>query len=77
MIALLRSDAYRVLRSRWFWAFVVAMAILTFAPALLMRWTNMGPTSFDRLIGSGVSLGGVEDPLCLHGSCRGHGRGRI
>lgn len=60
MIALLRSDAYHVLRSRWFWAFVVAMAILTFAPALLMRWTSMGPTSFDRLIGSGVSLGGVE-----------------
>lgn len=60
MTALLRADAYRVLRSRWVWAFVVAMTLIIFAPALLMRWTGMGPVSFDRLTGSAVSLGGTE-----------------
>lgn len=60
MIPLLRSDAYRVLRSRWIWVVFALMAFLTFAPALLMRWTNMGPVAFDSLTGSALSLGGIE-----------------
>ena len=60
MIALLRSDAYRILRSRWIWVVLALVAFLTFAPALLMRWTNMGPAVFDSLTGSALSLGGIE-----------------
>ena len=60
MIALLRADAYRIARSRWAWAFVVTVALIIFAPALLMRWTGMGPVAFDRLTGSALSLGGME-----------------
>ena len=60
MIALLRSDAYRVLHGRWVWALAAAVAVLSFAPALLMRWTNMGPVTFDTLTGSALSLGGIE-----------------
>lgn len=60
MIALLRSDAYRVVRSRWAWVILALVALLTFAPALLMRWTSMGPVAFDSLTGSALSLGGIE-----------------
>lgn len=60
MIALLRSDAYRVLRSRWVRAVAAVVAFLTLAPALLMRWTGMGPVAFDSLTGSALSLGGCE-----------------
>ena len=60
MTGLLRSDAYRVLHSRWLWAFAAAVAFLQLAPALLMRWTGMGPASFDTLTGSALSLGGIE-----------------
>ena len=60
MIALLRSDAYRVLRSRWIWVVVAIVTFLTLAPALLMRWTHMGPVAFDNLTGSALSLGGCE-----------------
>lgn len=59
-MALLRSDAYRVLRSRWVWVVVSIIALLTFAPALLMRWTHMGPVVFDRVCGSALSLSGIE-----------------
>lgn len=60
MIALLRSDAYRVLHSRWLWVVVAIVTFLMLAPALLMRWTGMGPTFFDNLTGSALSLGGIE-----------------
>lgn len=60
MTALLRSDAYRVLHSRWIWVAVAIVTFLTLAPALLMRWTNMGPVAFDSITGSALSLGGVE-----------------
>lgn len=60
MIALLRSDAYRVLHGRWIWVTVAIVTFLTLAPALLMRWTNMGPVAFDSITGSALSLGGVE-----------------
>ena len=60
MIALLRSDAYRVLHSRWIWVVVAIVTFLTLAPALLMRWTNMGPVAFDSITGSALSLGGCE-----------------
>ena len=60
MMALLRSDAYRVARSRWLWVFAAAVTFLQLAPALLMRWTRMGPEAFDNLTGSALSLGGIE-----------------
>ena len=60
MIALLRSDAYRVLHGRWIWVVVAIVAFLTLVPALLMRWTHMGPAAFDTLTGSALSLGGIE-----------------
>lgn len=60
MIALLRSDAYRVLHSRWIWVVVAIVTFLTFAPALLMRWTGMGPVAFDSITGSALSLSGCE-----------------
>ena len=60
MTALLRSDAYRVLHSRWIWVAVAIVTFLTLAPALLMRWTNMGPVAFDSITGSALSLGRVE-----------------
>lgn len=60
MTALLRSDAYRVLHGRWIWVVVAIVTFLTLAPALLMRWTHMGPVAFDNLTGSALSLGGCE-----------------
>ena len=60
MMGLLRSDAYRVLHSRWIWAFAAAVAFLQLASALLMRWTGMGPIAFDTLTGSALSLGGIQ-----------------
>ena len=60
MIALLRSDAYRVLRSRWIWAVAAIVAFLTLAPALMMRWTNMGPICYDNLTGSALTMSGVQ-----------------
>lgn len=60
MTALLRSDAHRVLRSRWTWVVVILITLLTFAPSLLMRWTSLGPTLFDDLTGSALSFGGSE-----------------
>ena len=60
MIALLRSDAYRVLRSRWIWGVAVIVAFLLLAPALMMRWTNMGPVFYDDLTGSALTMTGVQ-----------------
>ena len=60
MIALLRSDAYRVLRSRWIWAVAAIVAFLLLAPALMMRWTSMGPVSYDDLTGSALAMTGVQ-----------------
>ena len=59
-MALLRSDAYRVLRSRWIWAVAAIVAFLTLAPALMMRWTNMGPICYDNLTGSALTMSGVQ-----------------
>ena len=60
MIALLRSDAYRVLRSRWIWGAAAIVAFLLLAPALMMRWTGMGPISYDDLTGSALTMTGVQ-----------------
>ncbi|MDO4429389.1 MAG: hypothetical protein Q4B91_07860 [Atopobiaceae bacterium] len=60
MIALLRSDAYRVLHSRWIWGVVAIVAFLLLAPALMMRWTNMGPIHYDDLTGSALPMTGVQ-----------------
>ncbi len=60
MIALLRSDAYRVLHSRWIWATAGIVAFLLLAPALVMRWTSMGPVSYDDLTGSALPMTGVQ-----------------
>ena len=60
MIALLRSDAYRVLRSRWIWVFAAFVAFLLFAPAVMMRSTDMGPIRYDDLTGSALSMGSIR-----------------
>ncbi|MCR8908658.1 hypothetical protein NW198_08540 [Thermophilibacter sp. ET337] len=60
MIALLRSDAYRVLHSRWIWATAGIVAFLLLAPALVMRWASMGPVSYDDLTGSALPMTGVQ-----------------
>ena len=60
MIALLRSDAYRVLHSRWIWGVVAIVTFLLFAPALMMRWTSMGPVFYDDLTGSALAMTGVQ-----------------
>lgn len=60
MIALLRSDAYRVLHSRWIWGVAAIVAFLLFAPALMMRWTNMGPIYYDDLTSSALTMGGIQ-----------------
>ena len=60
MIALLRSDAYRVLRSRWIWGAAAIVALLLLAPALMMRWTGMGPVRYDDLTGSALAMTGVQ-----------------
>ena len=60
MIALLRSDAYRVLRSRWIWGVVAIVAFLLLAPALMMRWTSMGPVRYDDLTNSALAMTGVQ-----------------
>lgn len=60
MIALLRSDAYRVLHSRWIWVVAAIVAFLLLAPALMMRWTSMGPVSYDDLTGSALPMTGVQ-----------------
>lgn len=60
MIALLRSDLYRIARSRWVWVVLAALTLLTIAPAVLMRVTDMGPDAFDSLTSSALGLGGVE-----------------
>ena len=60
MIALLRSDAYRVLRSRWVWGVVAIVAFLLLAPALMMRWASMGPVFYDDLTGSALAMTGVQ-----------------
>ena len=59
-MALLRSDAYRVLRSRWIWGAAAIVALLLLAPAVMMRWTGMGPVRYDDLTGSALSMGGVQ-----------------
>lgn len=58
MMALLRADAYRVLHSRWPWVIAGVAALLTLAPALLMRWAAVGPTVYDGLTVSALSLNG-------------------
>ena len=60
MIALLRSDAYRVLRSRWIWGVAAIVALLLLAPAVMMRWTGMGPVCYDDLTGSALAMGGIR-----------------
>ena len=60
MIALLRSDAYRVLRSRWIWGVVAIVAFLLLAPALMMRWTSMGPIYYDDLTSSALTMSGIQ-----------------
>ena len=60
MIALLRSDAYRVLRSRWIWGAAAIVALLLLAPAVMMRWTDMGPICYDNLTGSALTMSGVQ-----------------
>ena len=60
MIALLRSDAFRVLRSRWIWAVAAIVAFLLLAPALMMRWTSLGPIYYDDLTGSALAMTGVQ-----------------
>ena len=60
MIALLRSDAYRVLRSRWIWGAAAIVALLLLAPAVMMRWTGMGPVRYDDLTGSALAMTGVQ-----------------
>lgn len=60
MIALLRSDAYRVLHSRWIWAVAAIVAFLLLAPGLMMRWTSMGPISYDDLTGSALPMNGIQ-----------------
>ncbi|MGQ5427269.1 hypothetical protein ACULPM_09600 [Thermophilibacter sp. ZX-H3] len=60
MIALLRSDAYRVLRSRWIWGAAAIVALLLLAPALMMRWTSMGPIFYDGLTSSALAMGGIQ-----------------
>ena len=60
MIALLRSDAYRVLRSRWIWGVAAIVAFLLLAPALMMRWTSMGPIFYDDLTSSALTMSGIQ-----------------
>ena len=60
MIALLRSDAYRVLRSRWIWGAAAIVALLLLAPAVMMRWTGMGPIFYDGLTSSALAMTGVQ-----------------
>lgn len=60
MIALLRSDAYRVLHSRWIWVLAAIVAFLLFAPALMMRWANMGPIYYDDLTSSALTMSGIQ-----------------
>ena len=60
MIALLRSDAYRVLHSRWIWGAAAIVAFLLLAPALMMRWTGMGPVCYDDLTGSALAMTGAQ-----------------
>ena len=60
MIALLRSDAYRVLHSRWIWVVAAIVAFLLLAPALMMRWTSMGPIYYDDLTSSALAMTGVQ-----------------
>lgn len=65
MTALLRSDVHRILHTRWPWVVLAIVVLLTFAPALLMRWTSMGPAIFDSLTSSAVSLIGIKVPIAL------------
>ena len=60
MIALLRSDAYRILHSRWIWVVAAIVAFLLFAPAFMMRWTNMGPIYYDDLTSSALTMSGIQ-----------------
>lgn len=60
MIALLRSDAYRVLHSRWIWGVAVIVAFLLLAPGLMMRWTSMGPIYYDDLTSSALTMSGIQ-----------------
>lgn len=60
MISLLRSDAYRVLRSRWIWGVAAIVAFLLLAPALMMRWTSMGPIYYDDLTSSALTMSGIQ-----------------
>ena len=60
MIALLRSDSYRVLRSRWIWAVAAIVAFLLLAPALMMRLTSMGPVCYDDLTSSALAMSGIQ-----------------
>ena len=60
MTSLLRSDAYRVLHSRWIWVVAAIVVFLLSAPALMMRWTSMGPIYYDDLTGSALAMTGVQ-----------------
>ncbi len=60
MISLLRSDSYRVLRSRWIWVTAAVVAFLLLAPAFMIRWTSMGPIYYDDLTGSALAMHGIQ-----------------
>ena len=60
MTSLLRSDAYRVLHSRWIWVVAAIVVFLLSAPALMMRWTSMGPIYYDDLTSSALAINGIQ-----------------
>lgn len=59
-MALLRSDAYRVLRSRWIWVVAAVVVFLLLAPALMLRWLRVVPVSYDDLTSSALTMRGIQ-----------------
>ena len=57
MIALLKSDLYRILRSRWAWAVLVFIALATLGSAVLTIWWPLEPgIVYDGLTGRAGAL---------------------
>ena len=57
MIALLKSDLYRILRSRWAWAVLVFIALVTLGSAVLTIWWPLEPgIVYDGLTGRAGAL---------------------
>ena len=71
MIALIRSDAYRVAHSRWIWALAAIVAVLVVAPPLAMRWAGGWPASYADLTGDALAMGGVQ--MLAAGAAASHG----